>query len=180
MSILLSVAFKFHKTRNEQPERFTSPLKNKYIYVKKSRAAYSSPTLADKVKLLVADPKTGKLKDLPIPDNCRAIVLLNIQSYGGGNQLARQGKQDDMLIEVLFLSGIPQMVRAAVTSFKIQVAAQTNRLCIRINQPIHCQVDGEPWLQSAAFFQISHYSQNAFLRKTSASCNCASSGDAVV
>jgi diacylglycerol kinase (ATP) len=158
------IAFSFHKERQKHPERFDSTIKNKLAYIKKSTKALQAPLLHDKIKLLVA-ASDGTLQPLPIPSHCRSIMLLNIQSYAGGNRLSRTGQPDDWLIEVLFLSGVVRMATAAVTPLKIQIAAQTNHVCFRTNQPLHFQVDGEPWLQSKGFVQITHYSQNALLKK---------------
>jgi len=156
------IAFNFHKEREKHPDRFTSPFKNKLIYAKKSMA--KSPRLKGRVKLLVAGAD-DQLHEIAIPSNCRSIVLMNIQSYGGGNKLLSEGSKSDGLIEVFFMSSLAKMVGAAITPVKCEVAAKAKRVVLKTEKVVHCQVDGEPWRQTKAFFQISHHSANSFLKK---------------
>ena len=85
---------------------------------------------------------------------------MNIQSYGGGNRLAKMGETSDGLIEVIFVSNLMRAVStcaaAQVMPFLLfKVAAQTNNVCIRTKCPLHCQIDGEPWLQGEGVIQVS-------------------------
>lgn len=55
------------------------------------------------------------------------------------------------------------------------VAAQTNRVIFRTTAPLHCQVDGEPWLQSDGVIQVKFHARNAILEKVKEnpnSCDC--------
>lgn len=110
---------------------------------------------------------------------------MNIQSYAGGNQITTKGSSTDGLMEVIFVSNIIR----AVTSMSVgpvmpfvlfKVAAQTNKVCIRTLCPLHCQVDGEPWLQGEGVIQIKFHSRNAILEKNDDGLDCGcwgSSGD---
>ena len=165
-----TVAFQFHREREEHPERFTGPLVNKTIYVRKSPAALTSPLLHNKIRVMVTSP-AGQIEELVVPRDCHAVVLLNIQSYAGGNKLTKKGQADDGLIEVVFASNLVRtaasMALSPVMPFLLfQVAAQTNMVYIRTECALYCQVDGEPWLQSQSVIQISRHSRNALLRKT--------------
>jgi hypothetical protein len=64
------------------------------------------------------------------------------------------------------------------------VAAQTNRVIFRTTAPLHCQVDGEPWLQSDGVIQVKFHARNAILEKVKEkpnSCDCTGGAqDAVI
>ena len=75
-----TIAYHFHHEREEHPERFTSPLKNKIIYVEKSPAALRAPKLSKRVKILVNN-EHGQLVKLKIPKSCRAIVSRRYMVY---------------------------------------------------------------------------------------------------
>ena len=91
--------------------------------------------------------------------------------------MSTKGASDDGLIEVIFVSNLIRMAASAgaghVMPFVLfKVRAQTNRVCIRLKCPMHCQVDGEPWLQGAGVINIKFHTRNAILKKTSAGMNC--------
>jgi diacylglycerol kinase (ATP) len=67
------VAFQFHREREEHPEKFTSALMNKVVYVQKSPAALTSPKLHDKIRVMVTNAK-GEIEELNVPKDCRAMV----------------------------------------------------------------------------------------------------------
>eukprot|EP00804_Cyclotella_cryptica_P025333 CCRYP_012426-RA/>CCRYP_012426-RA protein AED:0.09 eAED:0.09 QI:0/0.5/0.66/1/1/1/3/337/612 len=170
-----TIAYLFHHERETHPEKFTSPMKNKLIYVQKSPAAMKAPKLKGRMKIMVAR-EDGSLMNLPIPKSCRAVVLMNIQSYGGGNHLANEGSPTDGLIEVIFVSNLirtaTSIVMGKVLRFMLfNVAAQTNRIVFRTMCPLHCQVDGEPWLQSEGIIQVKFHARNAILEKVTEDAN---------
>lgn len=70
-----TVAYRFHQEREAHPEKFTSPLKNKLVYVMNTPAALSSPRLKHRVKVLVNN-ENGELVHLKVPWSCRAIVSI--------------------------------------------------------------------------------------------------------
>ena len=185
------IAFSFHKDRREHPEKFTSVTGNKLKYASAGFSQGSSaPRLRGKLKLLVSstiDKETSTMKEIPIPKACRAVVLLNIQSYGGGNRLANQGSHDDGLIDVVFVTTVWRLAviggMASILPFtRYRLAAQAERVCIKTHVPLHCQVDGEPWLQGAATINVRHFGKSTVLqrrRDTTCLFNCAT-GDATV
>ena len=181
-----TVLFEFHKERENNPQKFTSPARNKLVYVEKSPAAVRAPKLRKRVQIFVNNEE-GDLVKLKIPKDTRSILLMNIQSYAGGNKVASKGTPDDGLIEVIFVSNLIRLVSTAAAGpvmpyVLFKVRAQTNRVCIRTKAPLHCQVDGEPWLQGEAVIQVKFHTRNAILKKPSAAmnCGCVSNGDNVV
>ena len=107
-------------------------------------------------------------------------VLMNIRSYGGGNHLSKEGSPTDGLIEVIFASNLIRTATSvgigkALPFMLFKVAAQTNRVIFRTTCPLHCQVDGEPWLQSEGVIQVKFHARNAILQKVkeqSHGCGC--------
>jgi len=171
-----TVLFEFHKERMNNPEKFTSPLRNKLVYVEKSPLGIRTPKLRKRVEIFVNN-KEGNLVRLKIPKDTRAVILLNIQNYAGGNHLASKGTPDDGFIEVIFVSNLIRMAASAVVGLVMpyvlfKARAQTDRVCIRTKCPMHCQVDGEPWLQGEAVIQVKFHTRNAILKKSSTAMNC--------
>jgi diacylglycerol kinase family enzyme len=109
---------------------------------------------------------------------------MNIQSYGGGNRLSSEGSPTDGLIEVIFVSNIVRAASVLALSpvmpfVRFKVAAKTDNVYIRTKCPLHCQVDGEPWLQDEGVFQVKFHSRKSILVKENnhASCGCMSSSE---
>ena len=164
------IAYLFHHEREQHPEKFTSPMKNKIIYIQKAPCAMRAPKLRKRVNLLVNNEK-GDLVKMEIPNRCRAIVLLNIQSIYAGQSLTSKGDPRDALIEVIFVNNPVQAVSKSLLSpvlpfLEFNVVAQTNNVCIRTKCPLHCQVDGEPWLQEEGVIQVKFHSRNSILEKS--------------
>jgi hypothetical protein len=115
-------------------------------------------------------------------------ILMNIRSYGGGNHLSKDGSPADGLIEVIFASNLIRTVTSVgmgkVAPFMLlNVAAQTNRVLFRTTSPLHCQVDGEPWLQSEGVIQVKFHARNAILENVTApprQCDCMASPENTV
>ena len=112
-------------------------------------------------------------------------ILMNIRSYGGGNHLTKEGSPTDGLLEVIFASNLISTVTSvgmgkALPFMLFNVAAQTNRVLFRTTSPLHCQVDGEPWLQSEGVIQVKFHARNAILENTKVSCDCMGSPENTV
>lgn len=170
------VTYLFHRERELHPERFSSPLKNKLIYLEEVPYAIKSPKLGNIISVMVNNEK-GELVKLKVPKRCRVVILQNIQSYSGGFQLSSKGVSSDGLIEVIFVSDFLTGVTKVLAPFlSLQVAAQTDNVCIRTRSPIHCQVDGEPWLQGEGVIQVKFHSRNSILTKVNGGTNCGCMG----
>mmetsp|Transcript_9061 Transcript_9061/g.14355 ORF Transcript_9061/g.14355 Transcript_9061/m.14355 type:complete len:310 (-) Transcript_9061:499-1428(-) len=132
------VVYLFHHERELHPEKFSSPLKNKMVYIKKSPYALKAPKLRKRVKVLVND-ENGKLVKLKVPKNCRAIILMNIQSYAGGRHLTSTSKGDptDGEIEVIFVSNAVRLGSCAaigpVIPFFALPSCSSDKQCVHEN-----------------------------------------------
>jgi diacylglycerol kinase (ATP) len=146
------IALAFHSERAAHPEKFTSPLANKLVYVKKALTHWNGPTLLGRVRIVVSKDG-GDYVELKIPKRCRSIVLLNIDSYAAGTKLAQGGRHDDRLIEVIFCPGIGRLglARAGV---RMKPAATVDRVLIKTIDIVPCQVDGEPWSQPPSMISV--------------------------
>ena len=77
-----TVLYLFHQDREAHPEKFTSPLKNKLVYVEKSPYGIKTPKLKKRIDLFVNDEK-GDLKKLQIPKDTRAVVSFLFEAFLG-------------------------------------------------------------------------------------------------
>lgn len=87
-----TVTYLFHHEREKHPEKFTSPLRNKIIYLQKSPYALRSPELRKRVKVLVNNEE-GQLVELKVPKKCRAIVSVLILMIVGSSAQYRHISQ---------------------------------------------------------------------------------------
>ena len=140
------------------------------------RESKKPPLLKEKIRVVVHNMKTNKMEVVKIPDNCRGMAILNIQSYAAGQKVVKEGSYNDGLLEIVMIKNVYRFARAAAFPFsKLPITAQTNRIIIDVREPVHCQVDGEPWLQSEGIFQITRHQQGAILRNDMTSgMNCMS------
>ena len=114
-------------------------------------------------------------------------VLLNIQSIYAGHRLSSKGDPRDALIEVIFVSNLIRSASACSLSpvmpfLLFNVAAQTDNVVLRTKCPLHCQIDGEPWLQDDGVIQVKFHSRNSILEKKQddggINCGCMGGGSA--
>ena len=102
--------------------------------------------------------------------------------------MAREGSPVDGLVEVIFVSNLIRTITSvgagkALPFMLFHVAAQTNRIIFKTTRPLHCQVDGDPWLQSEGVVNVRFHARNAILEKITErnQCDCMSNTeDAVV
>ena len=68
-----TVLYLFHCEREENPAKFSSPLKNKLVYIEKSPYGVKTPKLKKRIDIFVNNEK-GDLVKLKIPKDTRALV----------------------------------------------------------------------------------------------------------
>ena len=147
------LCLEFHMKREEKPERFTSRLHNKGVYVRSSirkMMKKSSKILQDDIEIEV----DGRKIDLPVLEG---IVILNIGSWAAGANLWGGNAGDnfavpshsDGMVEVLGLNGVMHMGQIQSGIRSGMHLAQGSQINIKLKSDWPVQIDGEPWMQSA-------------------------------
>ncbi|XP_039264167.2 uncharacterized protein LOC120339981 [Styela clava] len=145
------VSLAFHIAREENPEKFSSRLHNKAVYLKAGlkKLATRSTSLNNVVDLEVDGQK------LPLSSSIKGLIFCNISSWGGGgnawgSSVSRRFKNPSMgdgLLEVVGVGGVAhmsQMYSGIRNGFRI---AQGEYIRLHLKSELAVQVDGEPWLQ---------------------------------
>eukprot|EP01025_Chloroclados_australasicus_P017201 TRINITY_DN18754_c0_g2_i3.p1 TRINITY_DN18754_c0_g2~~TRINITY_DN18754_c0_g2_i3.p1 ORF type:complete len:348 (+),score=50.19 TRINITY_DN18754_c0_g2_i3:49-1092(+) len=165
-------AYGFHHVRETKPWLAANRLMNQFWYgyygVFGGWGCCTTPVGATAV-LKVQDSSTqqGEWRQVELPKEVKAIVLLNVQSYAGGKNIwgkaykakdKKRGYQkpnwDDGLIEVVGLKGLwhTGMVLAGLTHGKRVAQGHAIRVELKGSEnsdpgKVYMQLDGEPWVQ---------------------------------
>lgn len=162
-----AVVLDFHHERVTNPAKFTSPSKNKFLYLNISRqyfrefAFWHSWNLRPYVRLFCDDE--DRTEAIP---HCHTIVLLNIPSYGSGtqpwgrrttDQTTRQDMGDGKL-EVLALNSVEMaLIHIGWHGRRI---AQCSRVRIELIRSMPIHMDGEPcYLAAGTAINVTHAGQ---------------------
>ncbi|TWW55482.1 Diacylglycerol kinase theta [Takifugu flavidus] len=157
LGIDADLSLDFHLAREGEPDKFTSRLHNKGVYVKVGLQKIShSRSLHKELQLQVDNQK------VPVP-NIEGLIFLNIPSWGSGADLwgsevddhFRKPRIDDGLLEVVGVTGVVHMgqVQSGIRS-GIRIA-QGNYIRLTVSKAVPVQVDGEPWVQPPGHVIIS-------------------------
>ncbi|KAI4335464.1 hypothetical protein L6164_014108 [Bauhinia variegata] len=168
------VAYGFHHLRNEKPNLAHGPIANKIIYSGYSctQGWFFTPCSSDPslrglkniMRMHVKKVNCSEWEQVPVPSSVRAIVALNLHSYGSGRNpwghlkpeyLEKRGfveaHVDDGLLEIF---GLKQgwhasFVMVELISAKHIAQAAAIRLEVRGGEwkDAFMQMDGEPWKQ---------------------------------
>ncbi|KAK6944266.1 Diacylglycerol kinase, catalytic domain [Dillenia turbinata] len=168
------VAYGFHHLRNEKPYLAKGPISNKLIYSGYSctQGWFCTPCISDPnlrglkniLKIYIKEGKGSDWKHIPIPSSVRAIVALNLHSYGSGRHpwgkprpgyLEERGfveaHSDDGLLEIFGLKHgwHASFVMVELITAKHIAQAAAIRLEVRGGEwkQSYMQMDGEPWKQ---------------------------------
>lgn len=76
-----TVLYLFHCEREQNPAKFSSPLRNKLVYVEKSPYGVKTPKLKKRIDIFVNNEK-GDLVKLKIPKDTRALVSFVLEDFG--------------------------------------------------------------------------------------------------
>uniref|UniRef100_A0A7S3NH12 Diacylglycerol kinase n=1 Tax=Aureoumbra lagunensis TaxID=44058 RepID=A0A7S3NH12_9STRA len=181
-------AYAFHSARRAHPKRFSSRLKNQLLYAWLGLQATGGccgcdgppPELPAVLELSLCDPN-GQWTKIQLPQGCRGLIVLNLQSYAGGRDLwghtssFRKPNDADGLLELVTTTSIFDLATKLVTTNGF--GGHARRLCqaseirIRLTTTIHMQIDGEPWIQPPATVHIKAIGQaDVLCRSSSAGC----------
>ncbi|CAM9227119.1 unnamed protein product [Phaeothamnion confervicola] len=190
-----AAAAAFHRHREAHPELFTSRARNQLWYIRKGFPAAGGfpccsapppPPLRSFVTLSVrglpgAASSDDEWVEVAVPRTARGLIVLNLQSYGGGRDLwgaagcaagcrpvMRQFPPsfNDGVLEVVAVSSIYDM---GVVMGLNKAGAAATRICqgrelrMRIAEETYMQIDGEPWKQAAATIHIRHHARSTCL-----------------
>ncbi|WOK97402.1 diacylglycerol kinase 2 [Canna indica] len=168
------VAYEFHMTREERPDKFYSQFVNKLRYAKEGAKDMMDRTCADlpwRVKLEVDG------HEIKIPEDAEGVIVLNISSYMGGVDLWQNDYEHDddhdmqsmhdKTLEVVCISGTWHLGKLQVGLSQAQRLAQGRVIRLHVNSPFPVQIDGEPWIQKPGCLEITHHGQVFMLRRAS-------------
>ncbi|KAF9608424.1 hypothetical protein IFM89_009790 [Coptis chinensis] len=168
------VAYEFHLTREERPDKFCSQFVNKLRYAKEGAKDIMDRTCADlpwQVQLEV----DGKF--VKIPKDAEGVIVLNIGSYMGGVDLWQNDydhdddfnlqSMHDKMLEVVCISGAWHLGKLQVGLSQARRLAQGEVIRIHVSTPFPVQIDGEPFIQNPGCLEITHHGQVFMLRRAS-------------
>ncbi|XP_042492209.1 diacylglycerol kinase 2 [Macadamia integrifolia] len=168
------VAYEFHLTREENPEKFRSQFVNKLRYAREGARDIMDRACADlpwQVRLEVDG------KDIWIPRDSEGIIVLNIGSYMGGVDLWQNDYEHDddfnlqsmhdKMLEVVSISGAWHLGKLQVGLSQARRLAQGKVIRIHTSSPFPIQIDGEPFMQQPGCLEITHHGQMFMLRRAS-------------
>lgn len=151
------IANEFHLARQANPHQFTSRFYNKYVYGKISARKFLTCGLTNLHSLLrvkIYNEQVGQMEDLTLPDPIYSIVLLNINSYSGGQKIYKKGvsktgknfKKVDLNDEKLTVIGlnVPKIMKIGMKLGYGKRLAQSSRVEIEFDDGLVVQKDGEP------------------------------------
>nr|KYP58329.1 Diacylglycerol kinase 1 [Cajanus cajan] len=168
------VAYKFHVTREINPEKFCNQFLNKLRYAKEGARDIMDRTCADlpwQVWLEVDG------RDIEIPKDSEGLIVLNIGSYMGGVDLWKNGYEHDddfslqsmhdKMLEVVCVCGAWHLGKLQVGLSQARRLAQGKVIKIHCSSPFPVQIDGEPFILQPGYLEITHREQAFMLRRTS-------------
>ncbi|CAN1835951.1 Diacylglycerol kinase 2 [Linum perenne] len=167
------LAYEFHITRQEMPEKFSSQFVNKLRYAKEGARDIMDRACADlpwQVWLEVDG------KDIQIPKDTEGLIVMNIGSYMGGVDLWQndyehdddftlQSMQDKML-EIVCVRGAWHLGKIQVGLSQARRLAQGNVIRIHASSSFPVQIDGEPFIHQPGCLEMKHDGQVFMLRRT--------------
>ncbi|OVA10293.1 Diacylglycerol kinase [Macleaya cordata] len=168
------VAYEFHTTREEKPEKFSSQFVNKLRYAKEGAKDMMDRTCAYlpwQVRLEVDG------KNIEIPKESEGVIVLNIGSYMGGVDLWQNDydhdddfnlqSMHDKMLEVVCICGAWHLGKLQVGLSQARRLAQGKMIRIHLSSPFPVQIDGEPFIQQPGCVEITHHGQVFMLRRAS-------------
>lgn len=167
------VAYEFHVSREENPEKFYNQFLNKLRYAKEGARDIMGRACADlpwQVWLEVDG------KDIVIPMDAEGLIVLNIGSYMGGVDLWQNEYEHDddfslqsihdKKLEVVCVSGAWHLGKLQVGLSQARRLAQGSVIRIHSSSSYPVQIDGEPFIQKPGCLEIEHNGQVFMMRRS--------------
>jgi diacylglycerol kinase (ATP) len=184
-------AHAFHHARTAHPEKFNSQVGNKMKYAQFlcgqgwflpshccngccGKCCMPSPLLTEHCDITYQTHTSAPWRELDIPADVNAIVVLNLQSFGGGINLWGDGRSPgyqapsvgDGLLEII---GVPRNkfkfagggALCGTWGYKL---AQVAGVRIELRAQIAMQIDGEPWIQPPCIIHLDHHNKSVVLQ----------------
>merc|ERR1712072_1511630 len=163
-----TITQKFEKAREEHPEYYTTPFKNKIKYMKLSASAMvkNNRTL-DQILEITCDGAPIKL-----PSGTVSFVVNNIQSmaqgiwYWGGGRHAKSvagelqecttPKLGDGKFEVMCSEGFSRLAQTKIGMAHYIRLAQCSEMTIRLKEEFPISWDGEAWMEKPCTIKFTH------------------------
>jgi len=134
-----------------------------------------------KIKLEIPDSTAASgWKELAIPKDIKAIILLNLETYAGGRRIwgktsKQSGKNEyqgsvptieDGLLEVVGVANSVHLGRMLVNCSRGIRLAQVHEIKITSSAASFVQLDGEPWEEAASTYHIRRLHQAVMIDNT--------------
>ncbi|CAM6126076.1 unnamed protein product [Calypogeia fissa] len=167
------VALDIHTLREESPDKFYNQFMNKMLYAREGAKDILDRTCADLPWQLRLEIDGVELE---IPEDIEGVLITNIASYMGGVDLW-QNEEDheddfdaqymhDKMLEIVGICGAWHLGKLQVGLSRARRLGQGRHLKVWLSATFPVQIDGEPWVQPPAFFEISHHGQSFMLKRT--------------
>lgn len=179
------VALEFHNKRERAPTLFSSQFVNKLWYARYGSKNYFFKKCVDLPKKIeiICDGEV-----IELPQTAEGVILLNINSFGGGSKLWHEHDSDsdsdaesvssdthhsigpssfqDGLIDVVAVYGSLHLGKLQVGLSKAIRLCQCKTVEIVLKEELPMQIDGEPWKQSPCTINVKFLKQSFVLCKT--------------
>lgn len=187
----------FHEAREANPKVFNGRIKNQVkmglLGVGKSGLCPlfcgSAPQLAPRLSVQFRRRESTEWEELALPSRLKTVILVNIPSHAAGRNLwgkhsSRGATPQSFSDGVLEMTGFhsaghfgcylalsqPGSLLGCSRQTGSTRLAQVAELKIELKEPLHMQMDGEPWLQPQSTVHISHSVASMMLQASAMGC----------
>jgi len=153
----------YQADRNRNPEKFNSQLYNKLMYIKHGFTEFFIPSLTinDKIRLSCDG------KEMYIPNNCRSLKLLNINSAASGvffwgDKIEKQYDEptlNDNQMEIVSSFGVQNLLCQNIGFVEVTRINQSSETIIDIEKGVYIQIDGEGFEMPKCKIKVSRFKQ---------------------
>jgi len=153
----------YQADRNKNPEKFNSQIYNKLMYIKHGIKEFfkQSKKISNKIKLFCDE------EEISLPNNCRSLKLLNINSAAAGiffwgNKSEKQFEEpvlNDNKIEIVSSFGVYNLLCMNTGLLSTKRIKQSSETIICIENGMYIQIDGEGFKMPKCKIRVSRFKQ---------------------